>query len=160
MRRMDTYAKAVAELAEIENKLAELAPLQQRRTQLHMFVNIGRDLYGGGAEAQLSAQLLPKKLASQSSATPVARRLSMRQQIIEGAARLIESHGPMQSRRLAELLERDGVKIGSADKVLAVSTILSREKALFKSHRAAGGWLLVHPHKEATPPSAPTLAGS
>ena len=156
---MDTYAKAVLELAEIEKTLAQLAPLQQRRTQLHMFVNIGRDLYGGG-NTQTDAPSLQAEVPIQSSIPPSSRRLTMRQQIIEGAERLIKSRGPMQSRQLAELLEHDGVQIGSADKVLAVSTILSREKDRFKSHRAAGGWLVVHSHKEATPPSAPTLAGS
>ena len=65
-----------------------------------------------------------------------------------------------RTRKLvSEKIEAEGVSIGSADKVLAVSTILSRAKEKFKSDRAAGGWVLVKPHQEETPQGAPTPAG-
>ena len=155
MRRMDPYAKAVAEIAEIEQLIANLTELQRRRDQLRMFVDMGAALYQQASDANTPAQtrhiVMPQ---------PGMRRKTIKSQIIEGAARLIRLHGPMQSRRIAELLEQDGVGLGFANKALGVSTILSRASTQFKSDRAAGGWVIIEsPHKEVAPQSVPALEG-
>ena len=67
---------------------------------------------------------------------------------------------PQATRALVDYIEGHGVAIGSADKVLAVSALLSREKSKYKSDRAAGGWTLIDPDKEETPQGASTPAGS
>ena len=55
MRRMDPYAKAVAEIAQIEQLIATLTDLQRRRDQLRMFVDMGAALYQPSAEDQMPA---------------------------------------------------------------------------------------------------------
>ena len=156
MRRMDPYAKAVAEIAEIEQLIANLTELQRRRDQLRMFVDMGAALYQPATEVQMPA---PRRHIVMPQST--APRKTLKSRIVEGAVRLIRLHGPMQSRRLSELLEQDGVELRYADKALGVSTVLSREKSQFKSDRAAGGWVIIEsPHKEVTPQGAPTPEGS
>ena len=156
---MDTYSKAVAELAGIDQKLSEFVALQKRREQLLTFVNIGRALYDGdGLGPPPSAATAP--MAAGNGSNIALPRVTVKTQILDTAERLINDHGPMQSRELVEKLEAGGIMIGSANKVLAVSTIMSRAKDKFKSDRSAGGWSLNSPHKEAPPPDAPTSAGA
>lgn len=157
---MDTYSKAVAELADIDQKLSEFLALQKRREQLLTFVNIGRALYDGDGLGPPTSSVTTAPMASGNGANIVLPRVTVKTQIIDTAERLISDHGPMQSRELVEKLEAGGIAIGSANKVLAVSTIMSRAKDKFKSDRAAGGWSLNSPRKEAPPPDAPTSAGA
>ena len=157
MRRMDPYTKAIAEIESIEREIARLLELQRRRDQLRAFVDMGDELFQPSSQAQDSPTPRRRIEASQG----VAPRRTLKSQIVEGAVRLIRLHGPMQSRRIADLLEQDGVELRYANKALGVSTILSREKSQFKSNRAAGGWVIIDsPHKEVTPQGATTPEGS
>ena len=152
---MDLYAKAVQELAEIDAKLADLVPLQRRRAQLMPFVEMGKALQSGeqgSATSDLST-------ASRPSAAP-RKGGTAKDRIIEMAERAIASVGYVSTADLLKLLEEQGLEIGSDNKMLAVSSVLSREKDKFKSDRAAGGWVLVAPHKEETPTGAPTPEGA
>lgn len=78
---------------------------------------------------------------------------------IAEAAAVILANGRRQARELVPLIESAGVDIGSGNKIDTVSVVLSRDKR-FNSDRAAGGWGLSDIYKEATPPVAPTTAGS
>ena len=157
---MDLLSSAEQELAEVERKLADLAQLAQRRDQLRMFINIGRTLYAAPAgQGSLVPQAEP---AVHLADTPISYigGESKKARIADAVATLLVAEGPMQTRALVARLEAQGVDIGGSNKIDTVSVVLSRTKDRFKSDRAAGGWTLVAPHKEATPPSAPTLAGS
>ena len=157
MRRMDPYTKAVAEIESIEQEIARLLELQRRRDQLRAFVDMGDELFQPSSQAQDSPAPRRRIVMPQ----PMMPRKTIKSLIIEGAVRLIRLHGPMQSRRIAELLEQDGVELRFANKALGVSTILSRESTQFKSDRAAGGWIIIEsPHKEVTPQGAVTPEGS
>ena len=167
----DVYQNAEAELAAIEQKLADLAPLQQRREQLRAWIALTRQVYPDVVSpvavatlptshdsAPVSAQAqITKPVFAPGTMRP--RRESMKDRVAAVAAEIILAEGPMLSRQLVERLKTRGVEVGGADPAIGVSTILSRNDN-FKSDRAAGGWVLAQPHKEVTPPSAPTLAGS
>ena len=158
---MDHYAKAIEELQHVEHQLQQLAVLQRRRDQLRQFVDLGRAIF---AQADESQELGHHQMVAQSAEPPVAerstRRASGKHQIIEAAKSILSADGPMSTRMLLERLLAWPVDIGGADKLVTVSVVLSRAKDTFKSDRSAGGWTLTTPHKEETPPGAPTPAGS
>jgi hypothetical protein len=141
---MEFYSKATVELAEIESRLAELIPLQRRRDQLRAFIDAGKALYESSGNAALTAR---------------PRQDTAKARILDGSERIIRQHGPKGSRELVELLEQEGVHIGGTEKLITVSTLLSRAKDRFQSDRAAGGWVLVNSHNEQTPQGADTPAG-
>ncbi len=155
----DLLAAAEAELADIERKLADMQPLAQRRDQLRMFLSIGRTLY---ATPVGQGQLIPPVVsaavpAPPQSATPGQPTVKMR--VIEAAAALIAANGPLRTRDILAHLQAQGIEVGGSNKLDTVSVILSRTKDRFKPDRALG-WSLVDDQKEATPPVAPTTAGS
>lgn len=164
---MDKQELAIEELERIEAELAKMAPLQKRRDYLRQYIELDRILFDHQApdDARKHSMDAP---THKSHAAPndsqalddLPRRETTKDRILAGARHLITSKGPMQTAELVKLLEQNGVVIGGADKVLTVSSILSRAKEQFKSHRAAGGWKLVSPRKEKTPQGAPTPAGS
>lgn len=160
----DLYAKAVQELAEIDVKLAEMAALQKRREQLRPFVEMGRGLFSeSGTITPLTGNLFLRAAQADDmfhGGVILRRRLTTKDRIIGLAAQVISKRGPTSTADIIKELEVAGVEIGSDNKVLAVSSVLSREKSKFKSDRAAGGWVLIHPHEEETPQGAPTPAGS
>ncbi len=157
---MDLLVDAQNELEEIERKLADMLPLQQRREQLRQFINIGRVLY---SPQTASHQPVRSMLTVEQNALPSPRAMprttTKQSRIANGAIAILEA-GPMTTRAIVARLEGLGVNIDGKDKVADVSAVLSRDKARFKSDRAAGGWLLVQPHKEVPPPGAPTPAGA
>ena len=111
---MDTYSKAVAELAEIEQKLAALAALQKRREQLRAFVDIGRTLYDDGADGAMPQAAAPSPYQPRNGAHIALPRLTVKAQVIEAATRLIAEHGAMQSRHLVEKISFGGTDDGRA----------------------------------------------
>ena len=164
---MDKQERAIAELKRIEAELAKMAALQKRRDYLRQYIELDRILFAERAadDARQDSMDVPMHkpravLNDPPELEERPRREFTKDRILTGARRLIAANGPMQSADLISALEKVGVVIGGADKVLTVSSILSRAKDQFKSDRAAGGWTLVSPHKEVTPPSAPTPAGS
>ncbi len=157
---MDILVSAQSELDDIERKLAGMLPLQQRREQLRQFINIGRVLYAPQAAPQQPLQSAP---TAEQDALPSPQAMPgtrTKQSRIANGAIAILAAGPMSTRAIVARLEALGVNIDGKDKVADVSAVLSRDKARFKSDRAAGGWLLVQPHKEVPPPGAPTPAGA
>ena len=171
---MDKHDLAIAELERVEAELAKMAALQKRRDHLRQYIDLGRILFD--QQASIDA---PQKTMTPSPAWSVAppassptevpgpiyavtgrKREFTKDRIVSGATSLITNNGPMQTAELVKMLEQDGVIIGGADKVLTVSSILSRTKDQFKSDRAAGGWTLVKAHKEEPPQGAPTPAGA
>lgn len=161
---MDLLASAETELADIERKLAELAPLATRRDQLRMFLNIGRTLYAppSGQTSILNGepQARPPAAALVRSDAKPARTDTLKARIADAVESIIHAEGPMRTRELLKRIEARGIEIGGANKLDSVSVVLSRSKDRFKVDRAAGGWVIVHPHKEVTPSGAPTPAGS
>lgn len=165
---MDKQDRAVAELERIEAELAKMAALQKRRDYLRQYIELDRILFEEQADADarqdhpVNAPTYKQRVMPNASQAlnERPRREFAKDQILNGAMRLIAGNGPMQSADLVKMLEHAGITIGGADKVLTVSSILSRSKDQFKSDRAAGGWVLLSPHKEETPPGATTPAGS
>ena len=153
---MDLLASAESELSEIERKIAEMQPLMQRRDQLRTFISVGRTLY---ASPQGQSSMLPAAV-SESLTPPSVKAGTQKARIIEAASSLIASHGPLQTKDLLRLVQEQGIDVGGADKLVSMSVLMSRAKDVFKSDRAAGGWTLIHPHKEGTPQGATPPAGS
>ena len=154
---MDLLASAESELSEIERKIAEMQPLMQRRDQLRTFISVGRTLYSVPVG---QASVLPPAVSTLAAPTPATGGGTQKARIAQAVAALIATRGPMQTKELLRAVQEQGIEVGGADKLVSMSVLLSRAKDIFKSDRAAGGWVLVQPHKEATPPSEPTLAGS
>lgn len=154
----DLLSTAEAELADIERKLADMQPLVQRRDQLRTFLAIGRTLYAAppGQETLLPAAVGREQTAAVSA--PKAEG-TLKARVVEAAAALISAEGPMRTRDILRRLEAQGIEIGGSNKIDTVSVILSRSKDRFQPDRSLG-WSLVQGHKEATPPVAPTTAGS
>lgn len=156
---MDKYQQAVVELQGIEQQLAALVPLQKRRDQLRPFVEMGRALFDtrpasdGNADSRNASSIAVPALTS-------GKAGSAKAQIISAAKSIIEAEGPMQTKTLLDRIQASGIEVGGVDKTITVSVILSRAKDLFKSDRAAGGWKLIHPHKEENPVDAPTSTES
>lgn len=153
---MDLLASAESELSEIERKIAEMQPLMQRRDQLRTFISVGRTLY---ASPQGQSSMLPAAVSESLTPAPV-KAGTQKARIIEAASSLIASHGPLQTKDLLRLVQEQGIDVGGADKLVSMSVLMSRAKELFKSDRAAGGWTLLHSHKEKNPADAPTSTGS
>ena len=151
---MDTFAKAIEELEAIEIELAKLSTLQRRRDQLRQFIDIGRALYQSPVQSREATT--PSANASLPSAKVWG---SAKNQIIDGAKRLISERGPLQTSELVRLLEASGVSIGGVNKALNVSVVLSRAKDDFKSDRSAGGWTLIQARKEEPPQGVDAPAG-
>ena len=156
---MDLLAKAEHELTELS---PQIAAMQQRQEALRSFIAIGRSLFGAN---DVAPQDMPQALGTLVATMPMAllsagRQPSVKDQILALAQQAIEDAGPQPTRALVDYIEGRGVVIGSADKILAVSAILSRAKGKFKSDRTAGGWTLASDHKEQTPQGASTPAGS
>ena len=165
---MDKQDRAVTELERIEAELAKMAALQKRRDYLRQYIELDRILFDEQAtnDARQDHPMdaptrKPRAVLNDPQVLEERpRREFTKDRILNGSRRLIAANGPMQSADLISALEKVGVTIGGADKVLTVSSILSRAKDQFKSDRAAGGWTLVSPHNEETPQGAPTPAGS
>jgi hypothetical protein len=158
---MDILSAAEAELATIERKLADMHQLALRRDQLRAFISIGRTLYAPPVgQAQLPEVAAVAMEAPSCQVAELPRPETKKRRIVDAAAALIAATGPMQTRDLIAKMEAQGIDLGGGNKVDTVSVALSRTKDRFKSDRAAGGWVLVQPHKEATPLGAPTPAGS
>ena len=150
-----SIADAEAELAVIERELAKVLPLQRRGEQLRVLIELWRKLYvdADGAPAVATVPVAPLMTRAPKLGTQKERILDAAEQFIQA------SGGAATTRALLTRLESLAIEVGGADKVGGLSAILSRADH-FKSDRAAGGWVLVQPHKKVTPPSAPTLAGS
>ena len=157
----DLLSEAQRELDAVERKLAELALLQNRRDQLKTFISLGRNLFAA-SETQP-----PTKPAVLHIAVPVqeslyafrAASLSKKDRIAAAAAEIITKNGPKPTRDLLPLIEASGVLIGGGDKLQALSAVLSRDDR-FKTDRAAGGWVLLQPHKEEPPQGVSAPAGA
>ena len=157
---MDKYQQAVLELQDIEQQLAALVPLQKRRDLLRPFVEMGRALFDAQPSSDGNASSESASSISPPPPLTTVKAGSAKAQIIAAAKSLIAAEGPMQTKTLLDRMHASGIEVGGVDKLITVSVILSRAKDVFKSDRSAGGWKLVHPHKEETPQGAPTPAGS
>lgn len=152
----DLLSTAEAELAEIERKLAEMQPLAQRRDQLRMFLSIGRSLY---AAPSGQAELLDPVVATATKPAEPPKQETVKARVVEAAAAMIAAEGPMRTRDILSRLQARGIEVGGTNKLDTVSVILSRSKDRFVPDRTRG-WSLIDNQKEATPPVAPTTAGS
>ena len=153
---MDLLASAESELSEIERKIADMQPLIQRRDQLRTFISVGRTLY---ASPQGQFSMLPPAVSESRAPAPL-KAGTQKARIIDAVASLIAERGPQQTKDLVRLVQEQGIEVGGADKLVSMSVLMSRARDRFKSERANGGWVLLQPHKEATPPGASTPAGS
>jgi hypothetical protein len=164
---MDEYKKAKDELRDIDSRIDAL---QRRKKVLQQFIDIGESLYGdsnktpgvalsgtGIAQATgignfgVGASL--DRLTQRDS-----QRDSAKARILAASEVYLDSHGPMSTRDLVDLLEANDIWIGGADKVGTLSVLLSKS-GLFVADRKKG-WSTASAHKEKTPQGAGTPAGS
>lgn len=155
----DIYAKANAELVDIDR---QFAALERRRAELRQFIELGRRLYGGrglGMVAPLSiAAVAENTLASFEHSLPAietVREGTMKARIIDLSRSAIQMHGPLPTTKLVELIEQAGQPITGKDKNVTVSVILSRSNE-FVSDRSRG-WSLA---AEKTPADVAASPGS
>ena len=135
-------------LADIERQKQDLAKKEQ---DVKQFMALGARLF----PEQFGTAVAPpveqqRQLAV--AAVPKARIGTARSAIIETAIALMEERGYVQTADVLNAVEAKGVTIGAKDKMLQVSSILSRDKATFKADRSKG-WSLTNKK----PDSAPTL---
>lgn len=158
---MDRLDQASEQLADIESQIQALV---KRREALRAFVELGNQLFTSAtptAETQLSNTI--KAIAETLQKTNSFRDVLERRRVREGTAKArieqiaasqIRLNGNTQTADVLEQAEAEGVEIGAANKLLAVSSILSRSPQ-FSNDRSLG-WTLA---KE-KPEGAPTLSGS
>lgn len=160
---MDTYAKAQSELAEIDSRIAAL---QQRRDALRKFIDLGQSLYGPpaagpglfglGGEQDFRSAMLGQMLRG-------SREQSAKATILAACVRHIQANGATSTRDLLSMLDAQRIEVTGADKINALSVMLSKSD-LFESSRKLG-WSMKDSdaqagEEEATPQGAPTPAGS
>ena len=167
---MDMIEKAKSELSEIEQKLEELQSLQKRRQHLLQFIELGRALFEDAtSEAQATSLVTAdvrmyrtefdsdrKRLVYRRKMIQLADsdlfnpdntvRMTAKDQILSAAREYIAKNGVAPTKQLIEYIRERGIEIGGSDKVLTVSSVLSRSDE-FKSDRAAGGWVLEGTHQ-------------
>ena len=137
-------------LADIERQKQELIAKEQ---ELKQFMALGARLFPEQfATVETNHPEPERQLAI--AAIPKARVGTARSAILETAIALMNERGYVQTTEVLEAVEASGVTIGAKDKLLQVSSILSRDKATFRSDRSKG-WSLVNKK----PDSAPTLPG-
>jgi hypothetical protein len=164
---MDPYAKAKAELAEIDSLISAL---QQRRGALRQFVELGATLYaeprsqGGqvglvgaatalGLRAAVNASEEEREaLGLQASA---GTRSTMKDRALAACAEHIRRYGPTHTRDLVAVVEAAGVQLGGVDKASALSVMLSKAVE-FDSNRRFGWSLAETKEKGPEGVSAPT----
>ena len=149
--------QAEAELSEIDRKLAEIIVLQKRGEQLRHLIVLGRQLYLGEQPNEHSMLLTSAPLIAVPHNHPKSG--TQKERIIDTCAGIISDAGASPTRILVERLAANGIEVGGADKIAALSAILSRSER-FESDRAAGGWVLSKSRKEETPTGAPTPEGA
>lgn len=166
---MGAYAKAQAELSDID---ARIAVLQQRREALRQFVALGRQLYGGGEHVQeihVQSSDVFRVVAARASATAAQTmsaaefksflvERSNKARILSVCRGHIGAHGPTSTRDLLAILEGAGVTVTGNDKVNTLSVILSKSDE-FESDRRLG-WSLRSTSKEENPQDVAASAGS
>ena len=150
---MNHIETAKSELSDID---ARIQALVKRRDALRSFVDLGSLLFSENAAVREQPAFPERVRGTETVPQILARRV--RENTIKGrveqiAANLIEKRGNVQTAEILSCAENEGVVIGAADKLLAVSTILSRSP-LFTNDRSRG-WSLTNKKPE----SAPTLPG-
>lgn len=150
MDYLDLAAKELAEISKQEKAL------NARKAKLRAFAEMGVSLFGAqtpiSTPAQTSLQLADRQLAV--AASPKKREGTIKSRIEQIATQLLlPPNLYVQTPEVLREAEAQGVRIGAADKLQAVSVILNRS-GMFKSDRS-NGWY-IHYEK---PESAPTQSG-
>ena len=154
--KSDIYAKAFAELASIDS---QIAALENRRSGLRQFVELGQRLFVTG-HAELTAPMATVEAGGSLSERPASttpREQSLKARVLALSKQAIQDRGPQPTSALVEYVEAAGVIITGVHKPTTVSVILSRS-AEFKSDRTQG-WSLLSP-QEKTPQDVTASAGS
>ena len=147
MDYLDRAAKELQDIAEQEKALNE------RKAKLRAFAEMGADLFGLQAPTSVGSTLNADNRKLAVAATPKHRKGTAKALVEQSAQQLLSTSEFVQTNVVLMAAEAAGARIGAADKLLAVSAILSR-CPLFQNDRSKG-WSLV----EKKPESAPTLPG-
>lgn len=125
--------KAKADLAEIK---AQVAPLLAKQRKLEAFLSIYSDDKSADSQSELPLSPFQAMVALAN-----AGQRSPAKAIVTNAVYEILSDGnPRPTRQLLGLLTERNIEVGGADKVLALSALLSRDDR-FQASRAVG-WSL------------------
>lgn len=152
---MDVFAKARAELATIDS---QIAALQQRRVALRQFLDLGLSLYGGEQIDATAIRAVESAAFHFGAASAQERqREPAKPRILAACEAHIASNGPTRTHELLGVVQAAGIEIGSADPQNALSVLLSKSGRFAPDRKI--GWSL-KAQEEATPPVAPTTAGS
>lgn len=134
---MDYLDLAAKELAEIENQQRALT---ERKAKLRAFAEMGISLFG---EKHAEPSYATRDLAQQQVAfavSPKPRKGTAKAIVEQVAGELIAIQGHTQTDAVLAAAEAAGAHIGAANKLLAISAILSRAPQ-FQSDRSKG-WSL------------------
>lgn len=126
-----TLQKALSELADIDGKIEALS---KRRVELRQFVELYQKLYGSGANAARTLGIVRQ-------VKPTRKGGGNKGRIVAAVREILSDGTPRQTRALLEELSKRGLEIGAANKVIGLSSILTRDKQTFVSSRAEG-WSL------------------
>ena len=143
----DLIKQAKEEIARLDEQIDAIT---ERRNKLSEFVYLASQLFVESSTVQDS---LPMRVVAKATQEGTRRHGTTRAVVIETALRMIKHKGPTQTKEVLNASELAGATIGSADKLQAVSVILSKSD-LFQSDRNIG-WTL----KNEKPESAPTQSG-
>jgi hypothetical protein len=119
--------KARTDLAAIAE---EIGRLQLRHRKLAAFL----DAYDDAPQQEL----LPTEDEKDDPSIP---GVSNKERVIRNAVQILSEMQPLHTRTLLQKLEERGITIGSTDKIIGLSSILSRDKQRFVASRSAG-WSL------------------
>lgn len=149
------YSQAENEMRSVR---AQIAALHKREQKLEAFISLGKELFAHSEPSPSRERVHLLHEAPKDALAKVVedgRRASMKAQVLNLARQAIQERGtPTHTRELLAYIEAAGVVVTAADKLTAVSVILSRSDD-FKSDRTAG-WSLT----EKNPHDALTSAGS
>lgn len=132
---MDAIEKAQSEQATLESRLAEItlqaSDIDKRLQDVKAFIKLYNEYQG--ASLLLDLNEMPSF---------GARPKSKKDQIIDYAKQLLADGRHRHTTEILNAIENSGIEITATDKVISISSILSKEKALFQSSRKHG-WSLV-----------------
>lgn len=156
---MNQLDLAAQELAAVEEREKELIMLNARKADLRAFAQLGAKLFGSQSSAESQAD--PQTQSARPlhdrtfafAAAPKTRTGTAKAIVERVAAELLTNTPFVQTGEVLAAAQAAGARIGAADKLLAVSAILSRAPQ-FENDRSKG-WFL----KDEKPESAPTQSG-
>lgn len=143
----DTLSKALEDFKSIDGKIAAL---QKRRNELAQFIDLHQRLYPTRDIFDMGPDDSGNRLASTLAAATAEFDGTAKARIERAVSEILSDGAPRHTRVLLDELAKRGIEVGGQNKVIALSSILSRNKDTFEADRKVG-WRL---KKEMSEPAA------